>query len=265
MTNFSTPQIAYTYDGSFYGMLCCVFESLSKKELPLEVVTNGVSMFSMRHIETCAIKAERILKSIPIKINDTALDYVKFTYLADIEQKELSLIHFLLEGYKCGKDFIQDIKMNFQPSRKYVAGTGKNVHIDKIVKGVDLLVLEAHRFVMFVRFSDYNGSLVAVIEPVAKVLPLMADHFVERYPNENFLIYDKTNKLALIYNNKQTRIEYIEQIDLPTVSLQEQQSRKLWKLFYDTIAIKERKNEKCRRNFMPKKYWKNLTEMQQHE
>ena len=30
----------------------------------------------------------------------------------------------------------------------------------------------------------------------------------------------------------------------------------LWKLFYENIGIKERKNEKCRNNFMPKKYWK---------
>jgi len=263
MSNFTQKQIAYTYDGSFYGMLCCVFESFSKKEIPLEIVQNGISMFSMRQIETCAIKAERILKSIPIKICSVALDYVKFIYLADIEQKEISLIHFLIEGYKLGRNFISDIKMNFQPSRKFIAGTSKNVHIDKIVKGVDLLVLEAHRFVMFVRFSDYSSALVATIEPVAKVLPLMANHFVERYPNENFLIYDKTNKLALVYNNKQTSIEPIEKLELPEASIEEKDNRKLWKLFYDTIAIKERKNEKCRNNFMPKKYWKHLTEMQE--
>ena len=30
---------------------------------------------------------------------------------------------------------------------------------------------------------------------------------------------------------------------------------------YETIAIKERTNPVCRRNHMPKKYWKHLTEM----
>ena len=35
----------------------------------------------------------------------------------------------------------------------------------------------------------------------------------------------------------------------------------LWKNFYKTIAIKERTNERCRMNFMPKKYWKYIIEM----
>ena len=35
----------------------------------------------------------------------------------------------------------------------------------------------------------------------------------------------------------------------------------MWKSFYDTIGIKERNNERCRMNFMPKKYWKYIVEM----
>ena len=31
--------------------------------------------------------------------------------------------------------------------------------------------------------------------------------------------------------------------------------------FYDTIAIRERENPRCRMNHMPKKYWKNMVEM----
>jgi probable DNA metabolism protein len=42
----------------------------------------------------------------------------------------------------------------------------------------------------------------------------------------------------------------------------EKEYRKLWKKFYDSVAIEERKNEKCRMGQMPKRYWKNLTEMQ---
>ena len=35
----------------------------------------------------------------------------------------------------------------------------------------------------------------------------------------------------------------------------------LWKSFYNTIGIKERKNDRCRMNFMPKKYWKYILEV----
>ena len=35
----------------------------------------------------------------------------------------------------------------------------------------------------------------------------------------------------------------------------------LWKDFYKIIGINERKNDRCRMNFMPKKYWKYMIEM----
>ena len=38
--------------------------------------------------------------------------------------------------------------------------------------------------------------------------------------------------------------------------------RLLWKRFYDTIAIKERYNPKCRMTQMPKRYWGTMTEFQ---
>ena len=34
----------------------------------------------------------------------------------------------------------------------------------------------------------------------------------------------------------------------------------LWKLFVDTIAIEQRKNERCQNNHLPKWYRKNMTE-----
>ena len=36
----------------------------------------------------------------------------------------------------------------------------------------------------------------------------------------------------------------------------------LWKSFFNSIGIKERNNYKVQRNFMPKKYWKYITEME---
>ena len=42
----------------------------------------------------------------------------------------------------------------------------------------------------------------------------------------------------------------------------EKEIQELWKTFYKTVAIKERKNERCRMNFMPKKYWKYIIELE---
>ena len=36
----------------------------------------------------------------------------------------------------------------------------------------------------------------------------------------------------------------------------------LWKCFYNTISIKERKNPRLQMQYMPKKYWQDLIEKQ---
>jgi len=259
--HFKTVDICYRYDGSFYGALSCVFESFEKCEMPVQIVTNNdFSLFRVKHIETDEVKAKRILKAIPAKIGSEALEYVKLIFLTKLDTKEISLIHFLCEGFKHRHRFIQKINTGFGPCRNVIAGALENINIAKIHKAVDLLLLEAQRFIQFVRFSDIGGALVSIIEPENSVLSLLAEHFAERYPNEQFLIYDKTHRLGLLYTDKQIRLEQIEKYEMPVLSQEEKDCQKLWRLFYDTIAIKERRNERCRMNFMPKKYWKNMTE-----
>ena len=79
------------------------------------------------------------------------------------------------------------------------------------------------------------------------------------------MIYDAVHKQAVISINRNYHIVNVEDIQLPPVSEDEKQMQRLWKNFYDTIAIKERFNPKCRMNFMPKRVWANLPEMQSEE
>jgi probable DNA metabolism protein len=48
---------------------------------------------------------------------------------------------------------------------------------------------------------------------------------------------------------------------LPDKANEELDYQRLWRHYFDTIAIKERTNKKCQKNFMPVRYWKHLTEM----
>ena len=38
--------------------------------------------------------------------------------------------------------------------------------------------------------------------------------------------------------------------------------RRLWRQFYDTVAIEGRYNPRCRMTHMPKRYWAHMTEFQ---
>ena len=76
----------------------------------------------------------------------------------------------------------------------------------------------------------------------------------------SFIIHDKNRNLCFIYNNKDYRIISSENIKLPYTTSSEIAYQELWKLFFKTIAIRERTNSRCQMQFMPKKYWQDLIE-----
>ena len=112
----------------------------------------------------------------------------------------------------------------------------------------------------FVRFSDYSGVLGAVIEPKNRVLPLLRHHFCERYANETFFIFDRTNREVLFHTQGRARIVPMEHLELAAPDETEIQYRRLWKTFFETVAIKERRNPRCQNSFLPKRYRGVMTE-----
>jgi probable DNA metabolism protein len=48
---------------------------------------------------------------------------------------------------------------------------------------------------------------------------------------------------------------------LPAPSEKEQQYQALWQQFYRALTIEARRNEACRRNLCPKRYWADMTEL----
>ena len=244
----TTTNVIYHYDGSFDGLLCCVFESYDKKEIPIDILlpdSPQMMLLPVKNIPTDLSKAKRVLKSIPSKMGYTALDFVRHAFLTCFAQKELYILLFLRLGYRHGCAVMQMLSDDV---------------VHTVVKAVRHLDRESHLFKGFIRFSVFNHILVAQIEPKNYVLPLLLQHFCERYPEERFLIYDKTHGMALVYQPYQSAIIPIDELQLPEPDLEEQKFRDLWQVFYDTIEIKGRHNPKCRMNLMPKRYWKYMTE-----
>ena len=241
-------MITYEYDGSFEGLMCCVFESYDAKEEPELIFgpeEHQTMLFPAKRIETDAGKAARVLRSIPKKMGRDALDFVRRGWLTCLAEKELHILRFLRRGFACGPRVMRML-------------SDDAVHA--LFKAVQFLGHEAHLLTGFIRFSVHDGVLAAKITPKNYVLPILAPHFRGRYPNERFVIYDKTHEMALLYENGQTRIMGVESFSLPAPDEEELKFRRLWKLFYDTIAVEGRENEKCRMTHMPKRYWENMTE-----
>lgn len=243
-------DLVYYYDGSFDGLLCCVFESYDKREIPVDirVSASGPLLFPGKTIVTDSQKAARVLDSIPQKLGPSALAFVRHAFLTCLNKKELYILLFLRLGYRHGPRVMSMLADEV---------------VNTLFKAVKHLYNESHLLKGFLRFSDFSGVLVGEIEPKNFVLPLLTRHFCERYPEERFLILDKTHGMGLIYQPYRAKIIPIDRLELPEADAEEQTFRDLWKLFYDTIAIKERYNPICRMSHMPKRYWKNMTEFGQ--
>lgn len=242
------PDLTYRCDGSFEGLLCCVFESYEKKEVPSAVLPPDeaqVTLLPAKEIETDPVKAARVLASIPKRMGPRALDFVRRSFLTCLPDKETMIFRFLRIGYRVGPrvtDLLAD---------ETVAGLSRAVrHLNN----------ESGLLEGFLRFSDFGGALVAEMEPKNLVLPLIARHFCERYPEERFLIFDRTHKMALIHRPGRSAIVPADDLSLPAPSDGERMYRELWRDYYDTIEVPGRRNERCRMSNMPKRYWKYMTE-----
>lgn len=125
---------------------------------------------------------------------------------------------------------------------------------------------EACHHLEFLRFSELeNGVLFASIHPKDHVLPFISDHFTDRLPQENFIIYDETHRMAAVHKaSKGFLLVDASDLDLEKTkrhSDNESEYRKLWLTFFDHIAIEARKNPKLQQQLIPKRYWADTPEL----
>ena len=242
-------DMVYYYDGSFDGLLCCIFDSYANKEVLTAIYCDEDAMptlFASRSIQTDRAHADRVLRKI-IKLSPYAAELLQKGFLTCLPDKELHLYRMVVKLLKEGPSFLHKI-------------SDETVH--PVFAAIRHLNGEAHLLKGFVRFSELGGVLGSEIEPKNRVLPLLRSHFCARYRNEAFFIYDRTHKEALFYAAGRAVIRPLDDFRMAPPDESEAHYRLLWKRFYDTIAIKERYNPKCRMTQMPKRYWNTMTEFQ---
>lgn len=241
------PAIVYRYDGSFNGLLCCVFESYTRRETPAHIRCDDEPMlYPPFEVPTETEHARRVYSSLR-RISKEVQDTVYLCFLSNVQEKELLIYRFIGLCYQHG-------------NKVQTMLTDDTVHA--INKAVRFVLNERHLIVEFLRFTEREGSLISTVAPKNFVLPLLSEHFCNRFPEENFLIYDKTHGMALVYQPYKAQIIPVENLLLPPPDAAEREYSRLWKQYYKAIAIESRYNPKCRMNHMPKRYWAYMTEFE---
>lgn len=291
-------ELAYVYDGTLEGLLSAVFAAYANHEQPADVAPEHMLQPRLgqlvRTIPTNMEHAERVRRGICRTCGPHVFETVKEASLSDSPETGTIVYTFIRHvisecgpqnsfGRQTNNSRVNSTNGKARPQEKtcrsctrrpYCTGTctrtKKNVLSDIAHPAVGPLVRlaravgnERHRMMQFLRFEHLEGDVwFARCNPNANVVPLLMDWFSERFNTQAFIIYDETHNIAGVYSGADWQLVKTDRITLPARAADEQTMQRAWKRFYHTIAVESRYNPELRRQFMPKRLWKNITEMQ---
>ena len=238
----------YLYDGKYNSLVCLVIELLKSKINPLNIKSEEnyeMNLLNEKVYLKLDLKNLSIFKKLPAIITKT----IWYIFLSDSKDKELLIYEFLKLTLKYKEEVF-----------RY-----RNIEeINQVLKITKYVGSEAHKLKGFLRFKFINNKFYyAEMEPNNNVIFILANHFKKRL-NEPWIIHDLKRNMYAIYDLK--KVSYIYGHEFMNFSLDidsDKEYEDLWKTFFKTIGIKERKNLKCQMNFMPKRYWNHMIEMEE--
>ncbi|MBE6154781.1 MAG: DNA metabolism protein [Firmicutes bacterium] len=239
-------NLVYTYNNNFINLLTLIDELINKNIKPYNIKSNGYNPNLLEEIVNLNLfDNSNVINKIK-RLNSDLLKVMYYVYLSNDDNKELIIYYLFLNSYKYKEKLLNMRNLNC---------------VSASLKISNYVSREAHKYKGFVRFKELNnGVLYAEIEPTNNILSIISKHFKNRLSNFYWIIKDNKREIISIYDKKNYYIIDSKRL-LIDLEIDNNDYEDLWCTFYETIGIKERKNDKCRMNFMPKKYWKYIIEV----
>ena len=256
----------YQFDGTMDGLLTAVFDAFALKEQPEQLVTTGdaLPLFCDRiyQVTTDEEKAQRVWIGLEKRLSREAMKLISMSWLSELKELNTPLFRYICKVFRQG-----DISKNFaDPDVLAVTNIARRVLHEQL------------RMKQFIRFQKAkDGTYLAVVSPDHDVLPIIIDHFQDRFNDQPWLIYDAKRHYGFNYDGKTviriTRITFEDESAVPfslengklneeVLSSDDQLLQDLWRTYFKAICIKERMNPHKQLKDMPRRYWKYMTEKQ---
>ena len=254
----------YIFDGTIDGLLTAVFDAFSLKEQPEELLTEGDALpLFCEHtyqVTTDEEKARRVWTGLEKKLSREAMKLVSVSWLSELRELNTPLFRYICKVFHQG-----DISRNFADSDVLA--------VTNIARRVLHEQLRMKQFIRFQKAKD--GTYLAVVSPDHNVLPMIIDHFQDRFNDQPWLIYDAKRHYGYYYDGRVSPIHvtFEDEAAVPfslengklneeVLSNDDQLLQNLWRTYFKAICIKERMNPRKQLNDMPRRYWKYMTEKQ---
>lgn len=254
-------DIAYVYDGSPEGLLSAAFAAYARHENPSDVEPENRLQARLGQcvyeVPTNLEHALRVRNGLCRHCGKAAFEAVLCTSLSDDAHAGTAAYRFIR--------YAMDVHRRQNGYRSSALSNMTHPDVEPICRLRRHVSNEKERMLQFIRFEELEGGLwFARCNPNASVIPLVMDHFAARFNTQAFIIFDEAHNLAGVHTGESWHLVKTDaaMLDLPEKAAGELAMQQAWRRFYRAVAVESRYNPELRRQFMPKRLWKNLTEMQ---
>ena len=257
----------YSFDGTIDGLLTAVFEAFALHEQSEMLLSEGdpVPLFCDRlyAVPTDTEKAGRVWKGLEKRLPKNVVRMLAVSFLSEMRELNNPLFQYICKVFR-QPEGTEGIERNFaDPDILAVTNIARKVSHEQL------------RMKQFVRFQKAkDGTYLAVISPDHNVLPLVIDHFADRFNDQPWLIYDAKRHYGFYYDGtgEPVRITFADEsavtfnlangrLNDDVLSDDDQLLQDLWRTYFKAICIRERLNPRKQLQDMPRRYRKYLTEL----
>jgi probable DNA metabolism protein len=253
----------FLFDNTLDGLLTAVFDSFFLHQQPEYLLTEGeqLPLFAdePHHVVTDGEKAERVWKGLEKQLSADGLHMITISWLSEERTLNQPLFNFICKVFRLK---VKDYERN--------ASDPDVLEVRNCCRRVLHEQLRMKQFIRFQKAKD--GTYLAVVSPDHNVLPIIINHFQDRFNDQPWLIYDAHRHYGYYYDGKTViHVTFENEADVPfdlengkmdadVLSENDKLFQDLWRTYFKAICIKERMNPKKQLSDMPRRYWKYMTE-----
>lgn len=205
-----------------------------------------------RRIETDCEKAGKVMRTILMKLGVKTYEDICYAAVSQNPDRGTAIYRVVRKALGNGRCDARIMEALADPDVSTVAKLRTKVWH------------EFHRYFGFVRFRELGGGILfSKIKPENDILAMLGPHFANRFPNENWMIYDEGREKVLLHRKGEECTlqsgvtlsqEYREDLT------EKEEYEELWRAFCSSITVQERRNGKLQQQLVPLKFRDNMLE-----
>ena len=238
------------------GIFTAVYDGwLEAKKVQIQIRTcepENMELFTrLHHVQSDSEKARRVTRTILKNLGSVVYQDLWYAAASSDPDRGTAVFYTLYKSFSHGKwdsGIMEDVA---------------DAYVGQVSRLRTRVWRELHHYYGFLRFREIGGRILfSEIEPANDILEMLGTHFQDRFQGENWMIYDKKRKKAMIHP-VQSVCTVIQNVQ-PKVTDQTPGNPEiyedLWRVFCSAITIPERKNTALQQQLLPLKYRRNMVE-----